>query len=63
MLVLTIAALLPVAAGAKSKRHDASSQTSRAAKPQGSAEIAADQRRDPADIALDKKIKSICRGC
>jgi hypothetical protein len=28
-----------------------------------STKAAADPSRDPADIALEKKIKSICRGC
>jgi hypothetical protein len=31
--------------------------------PPGAANPPAERPRDPADIALDKKIKSICRGC
>jgi hypothetical protein len=27
------------------------------------AKIPTEQKRDPADIALDRKIKGICRGC
>jgi hypothetical protein len=28
-----------------------------------SANIPTEQNRDPADVALDRKIKGICRGC
>jgi hypothetical protein len=31
--------------------------------PPGAANPPAERPRDPADIALDKTIKSICRGC
>jgi hypothetical protein len=64
-LVLVVITGLPVAqsADAKRNRHDDRAQTAPAAKQPNSAKIATDQRRDPADIALDKKIKSICRGC
>ena len=64
-VVLALVAGLPLAqsAHAKSKHHDDRAHNAPAMKQQNPAKLATDQRRDPADIALDKKIKSICRGC
>jgi hypothetical protein len=64
MLLSALVAGLAVgqSAQAKSRRHDDRAQSAPTGEPQNPAKPVAD-RRDPADIALDKKIKSICRGC
>jgi hypothetical protein len=56
-VVLVAALALVHSAEAKSKRHNHRSATPVVEQRAGA------QSRDPADIALEKKIKSICRGC
>jgi hypothetical protein len=46
----------------KSKRHNERPAASAVERPT-TVKSMTDQPRDPADIALEKKIKSICRGC
>ena len=62
VLYTLLIAALPVVqtADAKSRRHYHRAQPAAAGQqdPRPAAEL-----RDPADKALDKKIKSICRGC
>jgi hypothetical protein len=43
--------------------HRAPKRTETAATIKTGATSPAEQNRDPADIALDRKIKGICRGC
>jgi hypothetical protein len=67
LLIRSFVALLALAfcleaAQAKGKRHSARTEPSSQAQTSDLAKPSA-ERRDPADAALDKKIKSICRGC
>ncbi|MCK1336413.1 hypothetical protein ACVW1A_006618 [Bradyrhizobium sp. LB1.3] len=58
--VAAVAIVQPVQGKDKPHHHRRGAQAMEqpaTAKPTG------DQPRDPADIALEKKIKSICRGC
>ncbi|QOZ73914.1 hypothetical protein WN72_44770 [Bradyrhizobium arachidis] len=64
MISVVVAAALVAghAAEAKGKRHGHHSVTP-AAEQRSTGQSTHAQPRDPADIALEKKIKSICRGC
>jgi hypothetical protein len=44
-------------------RHRATKRTVPAATTRTKATSPAEKDRDPADVALDRKIKGICRGC
>jgi hypothetical protein len=62
-LTVLVTALTAVqSAEARSKRRDHRSAAPAAEQP-ALGKAAREQPRDPADIALEKKIKSICRGC
>jgi hypothetical protein len=61
-LTLTVLVAALHSAEARSKRHDHRPAEPAAAQPVAG-KPAREHPRDPADIALQKKIKSICRGC
>jgi hypothetical protein len=43
--------------------HRAPKTTAPASATKSDAKIPVETKRDPADVALDRKIKGICRGC
>lgn len=61
VVVFSFALCATNAAQARSHRRNPEPTAGVATKPD--AKIPAEQKRDPADIALDRKIKGICRGC
>jgi hypothetical protein len=61
MLVVSFALCATNAAHARSHRRNPEPTAGVATKPD--AKIPTEQKRDPADVALDRKIKGICRGC
>jgi hypothetical protein len=62
---IVVVALFAIHAAYARSRHQLPKQTASVAtsstKPD--AKIPEEMKRDPADIALDRKIKGICRGC
>jgi hypothetical protein len=59
--VVVVALCATHAVYARSHRHAPKRTTPVAIK--ADAKIPAETNRDPADVALDRKIKGICRGC
>ena len=62
VLVASLAAFHPLEAKQKHSRHANHTAPPTEVQP-SSAKAAIEQPRDPAEAALDKRIKSICRGC
>jgi hypothetical protein len=60
-VLLVTAAAVGTSADARSLRRAPKATQSATVKPD--AKIPTEQKRDPADIALDRKIKGICQGC
>jgi hypothetical protein len=60
-VLLVTAAAVGATANARSLRRAPKATQAATVKPD--AKIPTEQKRDPADIALDRKIKGICHGC
>jgi hypothetical protein len=63
ILVIVGVALCATHAVDARARHRAPKSTVPAATTKPDAKIPVETNRDPADVALDRKIKGICRGC
>jgi hypothetical protein len=61
LTAIIIIALVALSPAAGRSLHRAAKPVSAAAAPKS--ENVPEQKRDPADVALDRKIKGICRGC
>jgi hypothetical protein len=60
-VIVVVALCATTAADARSDRRAPNGPAATLKKPD--AKIPVEQKRDPADIALDRRIKGICRGC
>jgi hypothetical protein len=63
ILPIAVVALCATHAVIARSHHRAPKSTAPAATTKPDAKIPAEPNRDPADIALDRKIKGICNGC
>jgi hypothetical protein len=63
ILIVTVAALCATHAVDARTHHRAPKTTAPVATTKPDAKIPVEMKRDPADVALDRKIKGICKGC
>jgi hypothetical protein len=63
LLIIAMVALCAAQGASARTHHRTSKATTPAVAVKPDAKIPVEVKRDPADIALDRKIKGICKGC